>query len=132
MFLYNIDDLDGRVAQTLERRRAEVPKAEAIVRWEVEQFAGWLDSLQVVPTIKQLQERLRALQEEEIQRYGGKFSDRNRGSLEKFTDALCRKILHRPIELLRALSGNNMTSDDLSAVDLIRNLFDLDRPEQEA
>jgi glutamyl-tRNA reductase len=132
VFLYNIDDLDGRVAETIERRRAEVPKAEAIVRWEVEQFAGWLDSLQVVPTIKQLQERLRALQEEEIRRYGGRFSEKDRRELERFTDALCRKILHRPIELLRDLSGNNMSSDDLIAVGLIRHLFDLDRPERGA
>ena len=132
VFLYDIDDLDGRVAETIERRRAEVPKAEAIVRWEVEQFAGWLDSLQIIPTIKQLQERVQALQEEEIRRYGGRFTDRDRRELERFTEALCRKILHRPIELLRDLSGNNMTSDDLIAVDLIRNLFDLDHPEKEA
>jgi hypothetical protein len=33
--------------------------------------------------------------------------------------------------LLRKLSGNNMSSDDLVAVDLIRDLFDLDLPEQQ-
>jgi len=131
VFLYNIDDLDSRVAETLARRRLEVPNAEAIVRWEVDQFAGWLDSRQVVPTIRQLQERFRTLQAEEIQRYGGKFSDEDRAELEKFTEAFCRKILHRPIALLRGLSANNGGSEDLVAVDLIRSIFDLDTPEQE-
>jgi glutamyl-tRNA reductase len=131
VYLYNIDDLDSLVADTLARRRLEAPNAEAIVRWEVEQFGQWFDGLQVVPTIRQLNERFRALQAEEIQRYGGKFSEKDRAELEKFTEALCRKILHRPMSLLRKLSGNNMSSDDLVAVDLIRNLFDLDMPEQE-
>ncbi len=126
VFLYNIDDLDSRVAETLARRRLEVPNAEAIVHWEVDQFAEWLDSRQVVPTIRQLQERFRTLQAEEIERYGGKFSDKDRAELEKFTEAFCRKILHGPISLLRGLSGNGAGSDDLVAVDLIRSIFDLD------
>jgi len=130
VFLYNIDELDCLVAENIGRRRLEIRKAEAIVRWEVEQFARWLDSLQVVPTIKLLQRRFELLQEAEIGRYGRKFGSSERLELQKFAQTMSKKILHGPISFLRRLSDNNVTSDELAAVELIRRIFDLDSLDQ--
>ena len=130
VFLYNIDDLNSLVAQNIERRRQEIPRAQGIVDHEVEQFRKWKDSLEVVPTIRNLQERLASLREAELKRHGRKFTDSDRQKVEKFAEGLCKKIFHRPITFLRELSANNSSGEVLVAVDLIRRMFDLDSAEQ--
>jgi glutamyl-tRNA reductase len=129
--LYNLDDLDELVAQNIERRRAEIPKAEAIVATEVKRFTKWLDSLQVAPTIKLLKRRFGELRKAEIERYGRKFAGKDRQQLERFTESLCRKILHDPITYLRQLSEDSTNSDCLAGVDMIRRIFSLDDVEKE-
>jgi glutamyl-tRNA reductase len=124
IYLYNIDDLDRLVARNLERRRQEIPKAEAIVESEVAEFGRWLASLEVAPTIRLLQERLAALQKAQIERYGRKFADRS--ELETFTQSLVNQILHSPVSYLKGLSTDGSTSDRLAAVDMIRRMFNLD------
>ena len=130
VFLYNIDDLNLLVARNIERRREEIPRAEAIVDDEVEQFGKWLDSLQVAPTIKLLQQHFEQLQQAQILRYGRKLASSEQKELEEFSRGLCRKILHKPIALLRDLAANSPNSEGLAAVDTIRRIFDLDTQEE--
>ena len=132
VYLYNIDDLDRLVARNLERRRQEIPKAEAIVEDEVAEFARWLASRGVAPTIRLLQKRLEGIQQAQIARYGRKFAEADREQLEVFTRALCSQILHKPLALLKGLSANGSTSERLATADLIRRLFDLDSLDEEA
>ena len=131
VFLYNMNDLDALVAQDLHARRLEIPRAEAIIADELGQFLHWADSLEITPTIRLLQERFARLQQAEIERYGKNFTDGDREHLEKFTNGLCKKILHSPIAFLRALSKDASTSDQLAAVDLVLRLFELDAREQD-
>ncbi len=131
VYLYNLDDLDGLVAQNIERRRGEIPKAEAIVTDEVQQFTKWVDSLQVAPTIKLLQQLFGQLREAEIGRYGKKFTKEDRQQLERFTEGLCNKILHHPITYLHQLPQEATNSDCLAAVDMIRRMFSLEDVEKE-
>jgi len=126
LFLHDIDDLDRLVAENIEQRRLEIPKARAIIEQAVQQFGSWLDSLQMVPSIELLQRRFDLLQESEIKRYGKMFGPSERRELEKFARSLCKKILHKPISYLRELSDNHSGSDRLVAVDIIRRIFDLD------
>jgi len=100
VFLHNLNDLDSVVARNIDRRRQEIPRAKAIVEFEIGEFVKWYDSLQVASTIKLLNQRFELLRQAEIERYGGKFSDSDREQLERFTQSLCKKILHRPIAFL--------------------------------
>src|SRR5438034_1357583 len=56
VYLYDIDDLEGVVAQNRGARAREAVKAETIVDAEVEAFWRWFTSLDVVPTIVELRE----------------------------------------------------------------------------
>lgn len=132
VYLYNLDDLDKIVAQNINSRRQEIPRAEAIVQDEVQEFTKWLNSLQVAPTIKLLQHRFEALREAEIKRYGKKFCSHDREQLQKFTGGLCNKMLHQPIAFLRRLSEDAAVGDQLAAIDIIRQMFDLDFPENDS
>jgi glutamyl-tRNA reductase len=128
VYLYNIDDLDRLVARNLERRRQEIPRAEAVVEYEVAEFGRWLASREVAPTIRLLQERLADIRQAQVDRYARKFADR--GELDKFTQSLIGQVLHGPMALLKDLSENGSPSERMAAVDMIRRLFDLDDREQ--
>lgn len=132
VFLYNIDDLNSFVAANIESRRQEMPRAEAIVSYEVELFSDWLDSLQVAPIVKLLQEHFDQLRRAEIKRYGKQFSDADDEQLEVFTRALCKKLLHEPLTFLRRLSRDDATLDGELALDIIRRMFGIDQSEESA
>ncbi|MFW6189143.1 MAG: glutamyl-tRNA reductase [Planctomycetota bacterium] len=129
IYVYNIDHLDRLVSENLERRRREIPVARALVRNEVQRFEEWLESLEVVPTIKGLKHRFDALGRETVEQFGKYFDEADRENLEKFAQSLCKKILHQPVAYLRSTSNGEATTDDLAAVDLIRRIFDLDTAE---
>jgi glutamyl-tRNA reductase len=131
VFLYNIDDLEGIVQQNIQRRRQDIPRAEAIVNFEAERFAQWMESLSVVPTIKLLQQRVEALLADEVRRYGRKFAAGDAEQLQEFARSLSNKILHSPIAFLREASNKGIAQDDPAAIDLFRRMFDLDASEED-
>lgn len=132
VFLYNMDDLDRVVSDNIERRRLEIPRAEAIVDYEVQQFCKWHNSLQVTETITQLRQHFERLQEVQIGRYGKQFDRDNRQQLDIFTKDMCKKMLHRPTAYLRKLAQEADASDRLMAVDTLRRMFDLDQLENDS
>jgi glutamyl-tRNA reductase len=52
--LYDIDDLQASSPQPLACARSEARKAEGIVEEEIQHFATWLGSLEVLPTLAAL------------------------------------------------------------------------------
>ena len=132
VFLYNMNDLDRVVARNIERRRQEIPLAEAIVGDEAERFIRWVDSRQTASTITLLQKRLDMLRLAEIKRYGDKFAPEDRDQLDPFTRGLCSKMLHQPIVFLKDLARRGTEGEQLAAVDTIRRMFDLDELEEDS
>src|SRR5439155_397608 len=68
VYLYDIDDLEGVVTQNRGARAREAAKAETIVEAEVDTFWRWYTSLDVVPTIVALRERMEAIRRHEVER----------------------------------------------------------------
>ena len=125
VYLYNLDELDRLVERNLERRRREIPRAEAIVESEVEAFGRWLASLGSAPTIRLLQEYLDLLREAQIERYGRKFAATDREPLERFAESLCNQILHKPLTFLKRLAEDGPTGEQLKTAELVRRMFGL-------
>lgn len=128
--LHNIDDLERTVEENLLRRQKEIPRAEAIVRHEVEQFGKWLERLQVVPTIKLLGRRFEQLRLAQIQKSQGRLAASEREELDRFSLGLCKKILHGPIAYLRKVSADGAAGEP-EVLELIRQMFNLDALEGE-
>src|SRR6059058_3391367 len=104
VYLYDIDDLEGVVAQNRGARAREAVKAETIVDAEVEAFWRWYTSLDVVPTIVALRERMEAIRRHEVERSLaalGALDPRQREALERLTQAIVNKVLHAPLTALR-------------------------------
>ncbi len=75
-YLYDIDDLQAVVAETLAARRSEAERAEAIVLEEADKFHAWQASLDVVPAIASLRARAEEIREGSSQKARGRLSER--------------------------------------------------------
>jgi glutamyl-tRNA reductase len=103
-YLYDIDDLEAVVEETLQGREAEFAKAEAIAVAEAERFRNWLATLDVVPTITSIRERAEAIRRGELAKASPRLaglSEREREAVEALTSRIVNKLLHEPIVRLK-------------------------------
>jgi glutamyl-tRNA reductase len=126
VFLYNLDDLHQVIEGTLEKRRAEVPFAEAIIQAGVADFWEWYRALDVVPLIRQLRERAEMMRAQEVDRVLRSlphFSDQDRAVVDTLTRQLLAKLLHQPTVRLREAAA---TGQHAEIVEAARLLFQLE------
>lgn len=121
--LYNIDDLNEQISRNKKKRCSEIPKARAIVADFTDKFAHWYDSLNVAPLITQLTQQALTLAHNEAGRYAKDFGKANSDKLELFAQSLVKKILHGPISFLKSGTEEELSSEQLQAVDLINKMF---------
>jgi glutamyl-tRNA reductase len=105
VYLYDIDDLQSVANENLSERAGEVLKADEIVEEEVAGFLRWLDSLDQVPTIVALRQRLEEIRRSELEKslrtsLKG-LSEKERQAIEDMTSAMIGKILHEPISRMK-------------------------------
>jgi glutamyl-tRNA reductase len=125
VYLYDIDDLEGVVAGNRGTRAREAVKAEQIVEAEVDAFWRWFATLDVVPTIVALREKIEAIRQRELERGLGALGPvdpRQREAIERLTRAIVNKILHAPVTTLRR---HQEDPAEAFYVDAARRLFRL-------
>lgn len=125
-YVYDIDDLKEVVDENIEDRRREAVKAERMVEEAVIQFRRWFDSQGVVPTIKALHAKVRAVAEAEVRKtlgQLGRLEPEERQAIERMGEAMVKKILHDPTQYLK---GNGCHGDRALYLDVARKLFKLD------
>ncbi|UCD71367.1 MAG: glutamyl-tRNA reductase [Syntrophobacterales bacterium] len=129
VYLYDIDDLQEVVDTNRERREREARRAEEIVEEEVLKFYHWHKSLDVVPTVVSLKEKLEEIRRRELDKALSSFSritEKERRSLESLTSAIIKKILHDPVTVLKS---SDLNMDTHVYVDAVRKLFRLEGEE---
>jgi glutamyl-tRNA reductase len=126
VYLYDIDDLQEVAESNIKDRLQEARKAETIVASEVEKFCRWYESLEVVPTIVSLQDKMEKMREKELAKTLAALphlSAKERRAMEVFSQAIINKILHGPITQLKKTSQD---SDGEAYADMVKKLFQLD------
>ena len=124
-YLYDIDDLQAIVAETLAGRRSEAERAEAIVSAEAEKFHEWQASLDVVPAIASLRARAEEIREQELAKAEGmlaRLDDGQRRAVESITAQIVNKLLHLPTVRLKQAAA---AADGVLYADTVRHLFGL-------
>ncbi len=104
VFLYDIDDLQQVVDESLALRRQESPKVEAIVEEELIRFGRALDTFTVAPLLAALHDRAETVRRAELERIfpaARALPDGLRADLERLTRALMGKWLHHPMVTLK-------------------------------
>jgi len=124
VFLHTIDSLDHLIQRNLKRRKEEVLRVEEIIEQELAHFHSWYRGLEAEPLIARLQKQAEKIRQQELAAVLPRFPAEAHPELERLTRSLVRKILHHPSTRLRARDG-----EDLSRLDLVRELFHLDDEE---
>jgi glutamyl-tRNA reductase len=130
VFLYNIDDLQAIVRENIQKRGAEVTRAEQIVEEEVRKFATWHRSREAVPTIVALRQRFENVRKSELERLEPKLASLPpdaRQRVDEITRLIVEKLLHHPTEQLK-------TADDAQVMmqyaEALTRLFALEDKER--
>jgi glutamyl-tRNA reductase len=128
-YLYDIDDLQAVVTESLSGRWREAARAEAIVAHEADRFRDWQASLDVVPAIASLRERAESIRSGELAKAQGRLeglSESERQTVESLTSQIVNKILHIPIVRLKEAAA----TEGSGYVDAARHLFGLGEDER--
>jgi len=123
VFLYNIDELATVAEENRQQRAGEIEKAEKIVAFETERFMAWWQTVGYRPVLSALMGRAEAIRSAHLDRTLRKLrplSDEEKERLESMTRAIVNKILHDPLEWLKA--NGNGRGDNLAVV---REMFRL-------
>ena len=124
-YLYDIDDLESVVAESLAGRRQEAARAEAVVAGEAERFAAWQASREVIPAITSLRARAEEIRAAELDRARGmlgRLPENERVAVESITTQIVNKLLHLPtVRMKEAAAG----ADGAVYADAVRHLFGL-------
>lgn len=135
VFLYNIDDLQGIVSESLMRRTHQIDRADAIVADEVDKFIAWLRSRNAVPTVVALRQRFEDIRRAELKRLEPKLSGMTpeaRARVDDVTRLIVEKLLLTPTEQLKS-APDQRTIEALA--DALARLFaltsELEREDQE-
>jgi glutamyl-tRNA reductase len=129
-YLYDIDDLEQIVAETLSLRRREAERAEAIVAAEAQKFHEWQASLDVVPAIASLRARAEEIREAELEKAEsllGRLDEGQRRAVEAVTAQIVNKLLHLPTVRLKQAAA---AADGVLYAEAVRHLFGLGEDER--
>lgn len=127
VYLYDIDDLQSVVEANRKEREKEGEKAEEIIRAEVSTFSNWFKTLEVVPTIVALKEKMEDIRKAELEKTISKLknvTNEEKKSIENMASAIVNKIIHTP---LIALKQETNSDDGALYIETIRKLFNLDK-----
>jgi glutamyl-tRNA reductase len=124
-YVYDIDDLEAVVAETLAGRRREAERAESIVAEEAERFRAWQASLDVVPAIASLRARAEEIRAAELRKAESRLerlSEAERSVVEAVTTQIVNKLLHLPTVRMKQAAA---AADGVLYADTVRHLFGL-------
>jgi glutamyl-tRNA reductase len=123
--LFDMDDLQARVAHTISVREAEALRAESIVEEEIKRFAAWLGTLAVQPTIRALREYGDAIVEQVLAENRTRWelaSERDVARAEAIARSVMNRLLHEPTLRMRTMTE----ARSHGRLQIMRELFGLE------
>jgi glutamyl-tRNA reductase len=124
----DIDGLQAQVKRHISVRKAEARQAEGIVEEEIQAFAGWLGSLEMLPTLTALRalgnDVVAAVLAENDGRWEA-LTERDKQRVEALANAIAKRLLHMPTTHVKNLD----TAHRHARLQLLRELFGLAEPQ---
>jgi glutamyl-tRNA reductase len=131
VYVYDIDDLKGVIELNKAQRQQEAIKAERIVQEEVFKFERWFKTLEVVPTIVSLKDKVEDIIQAELRKSSPSFSDLSSDQIDAIQTlmrSVAEKIINDPILYLKRKADRPTLN---SYLDVTRNLFNLDQDNED-
>jgi glutamyl-tRNA reductase len=129
--LYDIDDLQAVIDRNRRVRRGEATRAEGIIEEEIQSFATWLGSLEMLPTLTALRSHAHEIAERVVRDNEGKWdtaSERDMERVEAISKAIVNRLLHHPTARIKELRDDHVHA----RMALVRDLFGLSVDEGQA
>lgn len=123
--LYNLDDLQATLDESLAARQAELPIVEAIIAAETATAATQLGELAVRPIITEIRRKAEQIRETELERtlrHLGDLDEQTVAHIQHLSHSLVNKLLHEPTVRLKEKAGQHQAGDYTTVV---RELFGL-------
>ena len=123
--LYDVDDLQAVVRRNRAVRQGEASHAEGIVEEEIQRFAEWLGSLEVLPTLSALREHGKAIAQQVVRENAGRWesaSERDRERVEAIAQAIVNRLLHEPTLRMKQMADDRVHL----RMQVVRELFGLE------
>jgi len=126
VYLYTVDDLQDIIQEGLRSRQEAAKQADEIIENQVNQFMGWLRSLDAVATICAFREQAEQLRDQEVLKAKRMLA---RGIpaeqvVMQMARILTNKFVHSPSTYLRQAGFEGRTE----VLDIAREIFDLKDP----
>jgi glutamyl-tRNA reductase len=125
--LYDIDNLNAHLEQSLAERTAEIPHVEEILAEEEDKFMNFLNSQDMLPLITDIHQQAETIRQAELQKTLRRLpdlTDEQRTRIEALTLSLVKKMLDHPTNRLRA-EATLPNATEYAA--LARSLFGLEK-----
>ncbi len=109
--LYDIDDLQAVIDRNRGVRQGEAARAEGIIEQEIQSFATWLGSLEVLPTLSALRSHANELAEQVVLENDGKWdtaSERDLERVQAISRAIVNRLLHHPTARITELRDDQV------------------------
>lgn len=121
--VYNLDDLQEKTNEAVEKRKASIPKVQSIIEEAITEFEDWSKEMIISPTIQKLKNQLEQIRKEELARYLKNAKPEEAAKLEEMSRSMMQKILKYPVLQLKAACKRG---DAESLTELLNELFNLD------
>jgi glutamyl-tRNA reductase len=118
VYLFDIDDIGKMIENNIEIRKHEADAAVDLINAAVGEFMNWKESLNTVPVIISLRNKIKNLLESELSRY---ITDEKEKDIA--VNSLTNKLLHEPTMLIKKSSLN---PDGINSIKTVKALFNLD------
>ena len=129
LLLYNIDNIQSRANEALEKRMAAIPDVRAIIEEAVMEFSSWAKEMGVSPVINKLKNTLEEIRQTEIARYTKKLTPKEEKLVDAVTKSMMQKIIKLPVLQLKAACQRGEAD---SLVEVLNDLFDLEKQSQKS
>ncbi len=127
VFYNDIDSLHIIIDDNLQKRKASVPLVEKIIAEEKSNLYTWYNTLEVVPTIKDIREFFKKIEADELEKIKHKVTEEDYHKIEEMTKRLLGRILHNPTIKLRKLAESGTHHEEINEdTTILRELFDLE------
>ena len=123
--LFDVDDLQSSLDESLAARQAEIPKAEAVISEEKEGLRTELRQQTITPVIVGMRRKAEAIRQAEMERtlrFLGDMDPEAMEHLQHFSRSLINKLLHEPTLRLRQAVLEDEAEEYVGTV---RDLFGL-------
>lgn len=129
MLLYNIDNIQSKASEALNKREASIPEVKNIVKEAILDFEDWSKEMMVSPTIKKLKSTLEGIRQEEVKRYLKDAEGADAKVIEAVTKSMMQKIIKLPVLQLKAACKRGEAE---TLIDVLNDLFDLEKQNTKA